>query len=422
MPFSTRSFLVLGVSLATLAAAGAANGQEVVNWVHIESNPDTVRVLHEIAADYEALNPDVDIVVRYLENEAFKARLPTMLQSNDAPDIFYSWGGGVLAEQVKGGVLRDISSEIDDAWKETIAPSAFGAFTVGDGIYGVPVRTSLVGFFYNKQMFADADVTLDDVKTWNGFLGAIDKLKAEGITPMLMGGQEGWPQHFYFSYLAIRTAGHDKLNAALAGEGEGFRDPAFVQAFQLLADLSAKEPWQKGWLAATTGESYAGLGNGSAAMLLQGDWASGLTASESATGEGLGDDLGWFEFPQVEGGIEDSKETFGGVNGWIFFKDAPDVAVDFVRFYTQRENLIKLANEGNHIAPMPGMAAELVDPWQQTVAQTIEGSEFHQNFYNVMFSEDVNRELLDIVTNVATGDLSPEDAADALQTAWEFSR
>ena len=62
-----------------------------------------------------------------------------------------------------------------------------------------------------------------------------------------------------------------------------------------------------------------------------------------------------------------------------------------------------------------------IDPWQKMVAQTIEASAFHQNFYDVMFSEEVNRELLDIVTSVVTGDRTAEEAADALQTAWEFS-
>ena len=36
------------------------------------------------------------VVLQYLENESLKAKLPTMLQSNDKPDIFYSWGGGVM--------------------------------------------------------------------------------------------------------------------------------------------------------------------------------------------------------------------------------------------------------------------------------------------------------------------------------------
>lgn len=422
MPSFKKITSLAGISALSLMVAAGAMAQEVVTWVHIEANPDTVRVFEEIAAGYEALHPEVDIQMQYLENEAYKARLPTMLQSNDAPDIFYSWGGGVLAEQVRGGVLRAITDQVDEEWKSWIAPSAFGAFTVDGDIYGVPVRTSLVGFFYNKKMFEQAGVTEADVQTWSGLLDAVEKLKAEGFVPLAMGGQEGWPQHFFFSYLAIRTAGHEKLNAALAGEGEGFRDPAFVEAFQLLVDLSEMDPWQPGWQASSASQTYADIGNGKAAMLLQGDWANGLIRNESASGEGLGDDLGWFPFPQVEGGIANSRETFGGVNGWIFFKDASDTAVDFMRYYSQPENLVKLANEGGQIAPMPGMADQLTDPWRQRVARGIEESAFHQNFYNVMFTEEVNRELLDIVTNVVTGDFTAEEAADALQTAWEFSR
>ena len=45
------------------------------------------------------------VEVKYLENEAFKAKLPTMLQSDDSrPSLFYSWGGGVMDAQDKAGL------------------------------------------------------------------------------------------------------------------------------------------------------------------------------------------------------------------------------------------------------------------------------------------------------------------------------
>ena len=46
----------------------------------------------------------VKVEFKYLENEAFKAKLPTLLQSTDAPSIFYSWGGGVMQAQDQGGL------------------------------------------------------------------------------------------------------------------------------------------------------------------------------------------------------------------------------------------------------------------------------------------------------------------------------
>ncbi len=46
----------------------------------------------------------VKVQFKYLENEAFKAKLPTMLQSDDRPDLFYSWAGGVMQAQDKAGL------------------------------------------------------------------------------------------------------------------------------------------------------------------------------------------------------------------------------------------------------------------------------------------------------------------------------
>ena len=42
------------------------------------------------------------IEITVLENEAFKQKLTTAMQSGDPPDIFQSWGGGVLYEYAAG--------------------------------------------------------------------------------------------------------------------------------------------------------------------------------------------------------------------------------------------------------------------------------------------------------------------------------
>ena len=59
-----------------------------------------------IAELQQAAHPGVKVEVQYLENEAYKAKLPTLLQSADAPNIIYSWGGGVMRAQIEAGVRR----------------------------------------------------------------------------------------------------------------------------------------------------------------------------------------------------------------------------------------------------------------------------------------------------------------------------
>ena len=89
--------------------------------------------------------------------------------------------------------------------------------------------TSQVGFFYNKDLFAKAGVDAHAIKTWDDLLAAVKKLKAAGITPIIAGGADKWPLHFYWSHLAIRNGGKPAFDAALRGEGEGFASDTFVQ-------------------------------------------------------------------------------------------------------------------------------------------------------------------------------------------------
>jgi raffinose/stachyose/melibiose transport system substrate-binding protein len=81
-----------------------------------------------MADDYMAAHPNVKVEITVLENEAFKTKLTTVMQSGDPPDIFQSWGGGTFDSQVKAGLLKDITSDLaaDSAWKDSFAPGALG--------------------------------------------------------------------------------------------------------------------------------------------------------------------------------------------------------------------------------------------------------------------------------------------------------
>ena len=97
-------------ALAGMLTLAPAYAQTTVKWLHLETNPGMIDLMNQAIAEYKQTNPNVNFELQFLENEAYKAKLTTLLQSNDAPDIVYSWGGGVLDEQVRSGVLRDIDS------------------------------------------------------------------------------------------------------------------------------------------------------------------------------------------------------------------------------------------------------------------------------------------------------------------------
>ena len=71
-------------------------------------------------------------------------------------------------------------------------------------------------------------------------------------------------------------------------------------------------------------------------MELMGQWAPSVQKDQSADKKGLGDKLGWFAFPSVDGGAGAATDGVGGGNGIAVGKDAPPEAIDFLKFFNAR--------------------------------------------------------------------------------------
>ena len=149
-------------AMLSALAIGPAAAQDTINWLHLETNPGMVDLMNEAITEYKGLHPEANFELQFLENEAYKAKLTTLLQSDDAPDIVYSWGGGVLDEQVKAGVLRDIDGVVSAETKTNIGPAGVGAFTRDGKLYGHAQHVSEVVFWYNKELFAKAGLDAGD--------------------------------------------------------------------------------------------------------------------------------------------------------------------------------------------------------------------------------------------------------------------
>ena len=113
-----------------------------------------------------------------MENEAFKAALQTNLQAGDVPDLFQSWGGGGLREQVDAGLVQDIT-EASSGFIGDLSPGAVGLYQVDGKQYGMPFNAGMVGIWYNKDLFAQAGLEAP-ADTWDGLLEQIQTLKDAG--------------------------------------------------------------------------------------------------------------------------------------------------------------------------------------------------------------------------------------------------
>lgn len=406
-------------AMLSLMAFVPAQAQTVVKYLNIASIPAEVELMNEAVKEYEAANPGVKIELPFLENEAFKAKLTTLLQSNDAPDIFHSWGGGVFYEQAASGVLRDVTGLITQEAKDEIGTAGVAAFTAPDGkIYGLARDVSEVVLWYNKTLFEQAGVDPASMATWEGFLAGVQKFKDAGITPLAVGAKDRWPAHFWWSKLVVRLAGQDGFNAAARGEGDGFAGPDFVKAGEYFLQLAAMNPWQEGFEAATYGDASGYFGDGKAAMHLMGDWDYQVAKDSSASKQGIPDDkLGILPFPTIAGGKGDPTDTLGGMGGYLFSKNASDEAVKFLQWYNSKKVQERFANANFYIPLAKGAADGMTNPFKVQVAQNIGNAHWHANFFDQALGPAVGGVVNDISAELAANAISAADAAQQVKDA-----
>ncbi|MGJ5179694.1 extracellular solute-binding protein [Bradyrhizobium oligotrophicum] len=413
-----RLLAKLGLAAAAcLLWANAARADTTVKWLHIEVNPAQVKIWEEVARAYEASHPGVKVEMQFLENEAYKAKLPTILQSKDRPNIIYSWAGGVLKAQIEAGVLEDITDQVK-GYSDGLTPAALAAFTSDGHVYGLPISLSQVGFVCNKELMAKAKVDPATIKSWDDLLAAVKTLKAAGVTPIVVGGADKWPLHFYWTHLSVRIGGKPAFEAALRGDNGGFAGETFVKSGELFKQLVDLQPFQNGFLGFKNPQAVGYFGDGKAAMTLAISSIYNLQRALAADKVGLSEDkICWFDFPTVDGGKGAPTDTLGGITGWLITKGSPKEAVDFLKYFISKDVQTRLA-AGNFVIPVvQGAEAGLNNAFMKLIAANLAKSNYHQNFYDQSLGPSVGRVVNDVSAEIAGGSMSPQEAAKAIEAA-----
>ena len=401
---------------APAAATEAAAEPVTITWWHITTKDPGLTEFQKMADDYMAMHPNVTIELTILENEAFKTKLTTVMQSGEVPDIFQSWGQGGMIEQVNAGLLKDITADLEGEWGDSLG--ALDAFAVDGKSYGVPWDMGAVTFWYNKDLFAQAGVEVPT--TWSEFLTVCETLKAAGITPISVGAGDKWPGMHIWAYLVSRIGGAEAFSAAAAsGDARtgSFEDEAFVQAGYELKKLVDGGYFQEGFLGATHHDMNATFGNGKAAMELGGQWSPSVQAANSADTLGV-KNLGMFNFPAVEGGVGLMTDIVGGGNGFAIGKDAPAEAIDFVKYLTNLENQKIVASTGMGIPVAKGASESIADPNMVMVADAVANSTYYQLYFDQVLPSAMGSIINDAVQKIFAGTATPEEVAAEIEAGF----
>ena len=415
---STLFLVSILVVLSMILPATAPAAEPVtVEWWHIWPNePLIYETFQDLADQFMADNPGVTIEITQFENEAFKQKIATVMQSGEPPDIFQSWGGGVLGAYAKAGLVQDLTPSLaENGWGDSMSSGALAIFQIDGKNYSVPWRAGMFGIFYNKELFAKAGIE-NPPATWTELLDDVKKLKDAGITPIALGEGDKWPGMSWWAYLLARMASPEEILGATDRTGS-FDSPGFVAAGEKLDELIALEPFQTGFLGTTYDEAEALMANGQAAMQLMGHWGYGYSAGSLAEDpDAYNAFIGWMPFPAVEGGNGDPTAVYGGGDSFAVGKDAPPEAIEFVRFLLSPEVHQRLVD--NTAVPLPivmGVTPSYANPLFEQMAEQIGQAKFVLNYLDQQFPAPLDSAVNDEVQKLFAGTATPAEVAASLE-------
>lgn len=374
-----RPWRLAAAGIASLALAGgsalAASPKNITIWDI--STGQQQQLIKQETARFNRNHPGIRATVDFFQNNPYKQKLSVAMGSQQPPDIFYGWGGGILHSYVNAHKVYDLTSALnaDPAWKNRFLPSMWSAVTFNKQIYGIPndfVQPEL--FNYNQVLFRRYHVAVPH--TWAQLLHAITVFKSHHIIPISLAGKSEWPELIYEEYLVDRIGGPQAFNAVMAGKPNAWSNPAFIRANTMIQKLVKMGAFETGFSAVgyTAGESDALVYSNKAAMQLMGSWdyQNILSSDPSYIKHG---DFGWFAFPTVPGGKGNPNDVAGNLSNYYSISaQSKNKAADltYLKSVPLNGSEVKAYIKMGDVPPVKGIGKELArqpedGPWLRYV-------------------------------------------------------
>ena len=269
--------------------------------------------------------------------------LSAALESKEAIDLFdedYTRIGQVYAPYTADLTAMAAAANYDD-----VSYPVFNNQSIAWAGYlnSITEQPNIGGVFYDRDAFEAAGITADPT-TWAEFLDVCQKLKDNGVAPLV---QDSAYTNFSFYYQLVRHIGEEGI--ADLRENGGWADNAgAVAAAQDIIDLVKAGYFADGTPSEfPSGENKIGLDE--AAMVICADYVCAEVDgnTESQTNWGV------FNVPAVEGGA--STAAYMGTNSLAItsYSENQQAAFDFCLFLVTGEWGQKLADEAHQIPADP---------------------------------------------------------------------
>lgn len=379
-------------------------------------------IVEAAAARFNKWNPGTEVKVINIQNDPFKTKLKIAMGAGAPPDIFQSWGGGVLKAYVDAGKVYPISNELEKWLKTKFMSSAFDPITFNGKIYGVPAESITGAFFwYRKSIFDKYNIQVP--KTWSSFLKVISELKKHGVIPIALANRTKWPGSFYYMYLADRIGGYEFVQKVLNHEeGYSFASEPYIKAGEMIQELVKMGAFEKGFngLDYDTGQSRALFYTGKAAMMLMGSWLYGAIKNEAPQ---ILKDVGIFSFPEVKGSKGDPSDLVGSPGqDYLCISSASKnkrAAMLFLRNYFTDAIALQSAVKGGNMIPFRGVEAFVTEPLLKKEIELFGKAKHVQLWYDQYLPPELGAVHKNVVQALFGLQLTPKQATEQQQKAFD---
>ena len=280
-----------------LSSTAMAQQRELKYFADFDATP--LAAMEALIADFEAANPEIDVVLQNFDHEGYKTAIRNFL-TTDSPDLANWYAGNRMAPFVNAGQFQDVS----DVWEanglsDSLA-SAKASMTIDGKQWGVPYTYYQWGIYFNKDVYKAAGVEVPT--TWADFVANCEKFKAASVDCLTTGTSALWPGAGIFDYINMRTNGYEFHMDLTAGK-VAWTDDKVKATF---AEWAKIQPYITANHAAIDWQDAAALMvQGKAANYVMGNFAVATFKEGGMTN----DNLGFMVFPEITPGIPRAEEA-----------------------------------------------------------------------------------------------------------------
>lgn len=344
------------VAALLLSTSAIAQDKRIVTW-NADYDPIPLAAAEALITDFEAANPEIDVVLTNFDHEGYKNAIRNFLTA-DAPDLANWYAANRMRPFVEAGLFADIS----DVWAnnglmDSLASSVLSS-TIDGKQYAIPYTYYQWGIYYNRDAYAAAGVAAPGPEgvTWEQFLANCEAFKAAGIDCVTTGSSALWPVAGIFDYVSMRTNGYQFHSDLAAGKISWTSD----EARAVFAELGKLQPYVSANHAAIDWQDAAAIFvQNKASHYVMGNFAVGVFKEGGMTN----DNLGFMVFPEITAGVARAEEAPTDTIHLTSGAKNPEDAKTFLAYMASADAQTKWNAAVGQLPTNSGASVDAADPF-----------------------------------------------------------